>query len=164
MRQNLVAAVLLVGCSWGCAHPQARADKDAVRVGTRATRASISPPEAPPSVVEPPPFAGAVLHFDFDVAVLTPGSARRLQQVADLLRENRRVTITIAGNCDERGTEEYNLALGNRRAEVAKTYLVDLGVSPSRILTISFGHERPIASGHDEAAWAENRRDEVHAN
>jgi len=68
------------------------------------------------------------------------------------------VRVTIEGHCDERGTREYNLALGERRANAAKNYLATLGIDPSRISTISYGKERPVAMGSDESAWAQNRR------
>ena len=74
------------------------------------------------------------------------------------LRDNPDVNVTIEGHCDERGTVEYNLALGDRRAESAKAYLVNLGIPASRIETVSYGEERPVDPGHNEAAWARNRR------
>ena len=83
-----------------------------------------------------------------------------LQKIGAWLSQNPDKTIRIEGNCDERGTEEYNLALGERRAVAAKNYLVSLGVSPKNIVTISFGEEKPADPGHNAAAWAKNRRDE----
>jgi len=80
-----------------------------------------------------------------------------LQAQAAWLTKNPSVTVTVAGNCDERGTREYNLALGERRANSAKDYLVSQGVDSARVTTISYGKERPIALGSDEASWSQNR-------
>jgi peptidoglycan-associated lipoprotein len=100
------------------------------------------------------------IHFDFDKSNITDQAAQVLQRKAQALRSNPNFKIQIQGNCDERGSNEYNLALGQRRAESARKYLVSLGISPDRLSTISFGEERPIATGHDEQAWAQNRRDD----
>ncbi len=100
------------------------------------------------------------IYFDFDQSALQRRAKQDLNHNAQALRERANIRIEIQGNCDERGTEEYNLALGMRRAEVAKRYLVDLGISPSRIDTISFGEENPAVRGHSESAWAKNRRDD----
>jgi peptidoglycan-associated lipoprotein len=83
-----------------------------------------------------------------------------LKRKAAWLRDNPTATVTIEGNCDERGTNEYNLALGERRAESARAYLVDLGISASRLTTISYGEERPLDPRHNEEAWAKNRNDQ----
>lgn len=77
------------------------------------------------------------------------------------MSKNADANIRIEGHCDERGTSEYNLALGDRRANSAKKYLVDLGISAERLSTISYGEEKPADPGHNEAAWAKNRRDEI---
>lgn len=82
-----------------------------------------------------------------------------LNKIAERLKKNESYTIKIEGNCDERGTTEYNLALGNRRANAAMNYLVNLGIKKERIKTVSYGKEKPLDPGHDEAAWAKNRRD-----
>ena len=87
------------------------------------------------------------------------GDAQKvLQAQASWLKQRSSLNITIEGHCDERGTREYNLALGDRRANAVKDYLVALGVSANRITTISYGEERPVALGHNESAWAQNRR------
>jgi peptidoglycan-associated lipoprotein len=96
--------------------------------------------------------------FGFDKFNLTPEARAKLQADAELLKQNPDAKIVLAGHCDERGTVEYNLALGQRRADAVYDYLVDLGVSPSQLSTISYGKEKPFALGHDEAAWALNRR------
>jgi peptidoglycan-associated lipoprotein len=106
-------------------------------------------------------LAGSVLHFDTDASNLDKHDRQRLQHVADYLLGHPGTAIRVAGNCDERGTEEYNLALGQRRSDVAKQYLVDLGVEEARVVTVSYGKEHPASDGHDEASWAQNRRDEL---
>ena len=98
------------------------------------------------------------IHFDFDKYDIRPGDASILKQNAELLKKYHKVKIQIEGHCDERGTNEYNLALGERRANSTKNYLLSIGVSPERISTISYGEERPLDSGHTEDAWTKNRR------
>jgi len=103
---------------------------------------------------------GTMIHFDYDKALIRGGDASVLDQKVAILQANSGLRVRISGHCDERGSDEYNLALGNRRATAAKQYVVSHGIDGSRIETVSYGEERPIASGHDEAAWAQNRRDE----
>lgn len=100
------------------------------------------------------------IYFDFDDSTLRGDAKERLRRNAELLRARSDTRIEIQGHCDERGTEEYNLALGQRRAEAAKRYLIDLGVRRSRVETKTFGEGMPAVRGHDETAWAKNRRDE----
>jgi len=104
------------------------------------------------------------IYFDFDKSTLTPAAQDNLLRKAEWLRENPDATVTIEGHCDERGTNEYNLALGDRRAESAKAFLVDLGIDPMRLTTISYGEERPVDPRHTEEAWAKNRRDHFVVN
>jgi len=99
------------------------------------------------------------IHFDFDKYDIRPGDAEILKENAALLMKNPGVKIQIEGHCDERGTEEYNLALGERRANSAKRYLTSLGLTADRISTISYGKLKPLDPGHNEEAWAKNRRD-----
>lgn len=103
-------------------------------------------------------FLNDNVYFEFDSDVLLPVAEQVLRRKAAWLKANGGVTVAIEGHCDERGTTEYNLALGERRAQSAKTYLVDLGISSIRLRTISYGEERPLDSGHNEEAWAKNRR------
>jgi len=98
------------------------------------------------------------IHFDFDKYDIRPGDAEILKGNAALLLKYPKVKIQIEGHCDERGTIEYNLALGERRSNSTKKYLISLGISPDRISTISYGKERPLDPGHNEEAWAKNRR------
>ena len=104
------------------------------------------------------------IYFEFDKSTLTPAAQDNLLQKAEWLRENPDATVPIEGNCDERGTSEYNLALGDRRAEAAKAFLVDLGIDPMRMTTISYGEERPVDPRQNEEAWAKNRRDHFVVN
>jgi peptidoglycan-associated lipoprotein len=96
--------------------------------------------------------------FEYDSSELSPEAQTILQTDAERLRANPRWVITIEGHCDERGTAEYNLALGERRAVAARTYLVSLGIAADRLRTVSYGKEFPFDPGHDEAAYARNRR------
>ncbi|HEC90977.1 MAG TPA: peptidoglycan-associated lipoprotein Pal [Alphaproteobacteria bacterium] len=101
---------------------------------------------------------GDRVFFDFDRYNLKPSARRTLEKQAAWLKKYSKLTITVQGHTDERGTREYNLALGARRANSAKDYLISLGVNPNRLKTISYGKERPVALGSNEAAWAQNRR------
>jgi peptidoglycan-associated lipoprotein len=107
---------------------------------------------------------GGSVFFGFDSSVINADSERTIGRWAEWMQAYPQVSVTIAGHCDERGTREYNLALGERRANAAKNYLVALGIDPSRIATISYGKERPAVEGHTEAAWAQNRRDDLLLN
>lgn len=100
------------------------------------------------------------IQFEFDRSRITDQAAVVLQRKADVLRAYPNLMVTIEGHADERGSLEYNQALGQRRAESARTYLVNLGLSGGMFRTVSFGEERPIAQGANESAWAQNRRDE----
>jgi peptidoglycan-associated lipoprotein len=99
-----------------------------------------------------------VIYFDTDQYNVDSADAAALQTQAAYLSQYPQISITIEGHADERGTREYNLALGERRANAAKNYLVGLGIAASRISVISYGKERPVALGSNEAAWAQNRR------
>lgn len=101
-----------------------------------------------------------MVHFDFDKATIRPGDAHVLDRKIMILQANPAVRLRVAGNCDERGSDEYNLALGNRRAITAKHYLTSHGIDASRIDVVSYGKERPIDFGHNEEAWAKNRNDQ----
>ena len=103
------------------------------------------------------------LFFEFDSATLTKEAQEKLANVANVLTAHPELKVRIEGNCDERGSEQYNLALGQRRADSAKKYLAGLGVKGPQITAISFGAEKPKAQGHDEEAWRQNRRDDLNA-
>lgn len=103
---------------------------------------------------------GKVVHFDFDQSDIHPSDYKLIKANADYLNLEPKASVTIKGYCDERGTREYNLALGERRAQAVQDALIAEGVSPSRIKVISFGEDNPVDEGHTEAAWAKNRRAE----
>ena len=103
----------------------------------------------------------ATVHFDFDKATIRSDAAGTLQQNASWLSANTKGTVVVEGHCDNRGTNEYNLALGERRAISTKNYYINLGVPGTRINTISYGEERPVNPAENESAWAENRRGET---
>jgi peptidoglycan-associated lipoprotein len=96
--------------------------------------------------------------FAYDSSAIRPDQQAGLNKMAGWLKTNAQAPIRIEGNCDERGTVEYNLALGERRAKAVQDYLLAAGVAPDRISTVSYGKERPFAPGHDESAWQLNRR------
>jgi peptidoglycan-associated lipoprotein len=124
-------------------------------------------PAYPPANVQSQPLPGSVqdfvinvgdrIYFDFDKSEIRPDAAPILAAQASWLQRYPMVLVRIEGNCDERGTREYNFALGARRADAVREFLTDHGVNPARITTISYGKERPIDPGHDEAAWAKDR-------
>jgi peptidoglycan-associated lipoprotein len=151
----------------GCAHQQA-APPVAV--------APAPPPVAPPPqvAVTPAPAAApdgvaaleqalqkATAYFDFNGDQLSPQGMSALQRVGEVLRKHPSLQIRVEGNCDERGTSEYNLALGQRRAEMAKKYLVALGATAAQVDTLSYGAEQPADPRHTDEAWARNRRADV---
>ena len=106
-------------------------------------------------------FANATVYFEFDKSSLTSKSIQTLKSAVDALNENSTIEVTLSGHADERGTREYNLALGQRRAESVSDYLVLNGIKKSRITVKSFGEEQPLAYGQDEASYAKNRRVEI---
>ncbi|MDX1709167.1 MAG: peptidoglycan-associated lipoprotein Pal [Desulfobacterales bacterium] len=103
-------------------------------------------------------FENEDVFFEFDSASLTAEAQDILREKAEWLRDNPGLRVIIEGHCDERGTNEYNLALGDRRAYSSKAFLTDLGIDESRLTTISYGEEQPLATGSTEEAWAKNRR------
>jgi peptidoglycan-associated lipoprotein len=115
-----------------------------------------TPPAPTPSPISSSDFEPAF--FDFDSYSLRNDAQAALDHDAKLLRDHPDINITIEGHCDERGTVEYNQALGQKRAEAARDYVVAAGISASRIEVVSYGKERPFDPGHDENAWAKNRR------
>lgn len=133
---------------------------------TTAPTPTPTPPPPPPSTTPVPgseaDFLASVandkIYFDTNKSDVDDPSQTTLKSQAQWLAQHPDVKVTIEGHCDERGTREYNLALGERRANSTKNYLATLGVDPSRMTTISYGKERPVALGSDEAAWAQNRR------
>jgi len=174
---GLLALAPLVTGSVGCKKkPPAEAAQPA---------APAQPVEAPKPIVEPPPPPPPpppapkpaapkpvtaedlnmqkllrTVYFEFDKYDLRDDARAALAANADWMKANAKWHVLIEGNCDERGTNEYNLALGDKRANAAKQYLVSSGIEASRIRTISYGEERPADPGHTESSWAKNRRDD----
>jgi peptidoglycan-associated lipoprotein len=126
------------------------------------------PPTAAAPMVVPPPAAVPpgmpdkleAIYFDFDKYVILPDGRDAIKRNADWLQQNPGAKVVVEGNCDERGTNEYNMALGQRRADAAAKYLIDLGVAKDRIGTVSYGEEKPICTEKTETCWSKNRRDD----
>jgi peptidoglycan-associated lipoprotein len=168
-----VAALMAVGCAKkqtvksegapGAAAPGAVSEAPvkeapAAPVGPTLAEQRASAAAAGVAVTEEKPSQFDDVRFDFDKSEVREDGRRTCQVVADYLKKNPRAKLEIEGHCDERGTAEYNLALGERRATAVMTYLVSLGVSKAGLSTVSFGKEKPLDPGHDEEAWAKNRR------
>ncbi len=142
--------------------------------GKRRETASVKftcapPPPPPPAPAPPPPPPPVVVEepvdkyvqdifFDYDKSEIRPDSREKLEMAAGWMKKHPDAEFLLEGHCDERGTREYNLALGDRRANATKDYLASLGVDPAKLKTISYGKERPFVEGHDESAWSKNRR------
>jgi peptidoglycan-associated lipoprotein len=150
---TLLAAVLLVAACAGNEENKGAAAGN----GGAAPAATTTTSATPGSEQDLVQNVGDRVFFDFDKSDIKAEGRQTLQRQADWLKKYPNVTVTIAGNCDDRGTREYNLALGERRASAAKKALVALGVPANRISTISYGKERPSVVGDNEAAWAQNR-------
>ena len=166
IRSIVVCAVVATAlAAFGCAkkaveQPPTSANTPPVPGGPAPT----STPAAPaPTTPAPPTTTSANLDlqpafFDLDSDALREDARMALDKDARALRENATVAVTIEGHCDERGTAEYNQALGERRAQAAKDYLVAAGIAESRLKIVSYGKERPFSEGHDESSWQQNRR------
>ena len=148
----MAGALLLAGCP----------KKPEVATGAPRAEAPAPVPEARPEPAPPAPAAAKEplqdVFFDFDKAVIRDDGKKSLNENIQWLKANPAVQIRVEGHCDERGTNEYNLALGERRAKVVRDYLVAGGIDAKRISTVSYGEERPFVQGHDESAWKGNRR------
>jgi peptidoglycan-associated lipoprotein len=163
IRFRLCAALLLLA---GCSSPDEAPQGSALGEGAGGGAGGAGGIASSELAGQPTPgtqedlavSVGDRVFFDYDSVVLNPEATGVLDQQAAWLQQYPDVIVTIEGHADERGTGEYNLALGDRRANAVKNYLLALGVSPARLLTISYGEERPADPGHDEAAWAQNRR------
>ncbi len=131
------------------AERQKRAELDKVKL-EEATKAAAAAALAPEKLEK--------VYFDFDKYEVKPDFRAPLERDAASIKDHPDAKVVVEGHCDERGTEEYNLALGERRAMSVKTFLVSLGVKDGQLYTISYGEERPVDNGHDEKAWSQNRR------
>ena len=163
----LILAFSLAGC--GCfmqaqkgEAPPPKPPEEQKMVAPEEKKEVPMPPPPPPPPPPAPVAAAPVLnnvYFDFDRYNVRPGDAEILKKNLDWFKANPTTKVRIEGNCDERGTVEYNLALGQKRADAAKNYLTGLGVDGKRLDTISYGKERPVCTEHNEGCWAQNRRD-----
>ena len=161
----LSLAVALAVTGAGCAKKPAKTEPvpPASTTPTPAPTPPPTPAPAPTPAPEPPkPAVTAgdlqVIHFGYDSFQLDDAARSALDSNAKLLRDNPDLSVSVDGHCDERGTVEYNQALGQKRAEAVQQYLSDQGIPSTRFRVISYGKERPVDEGHDEGAWARNRR------
>jgi peptidoglycan-associated lipoprotein len=141
--------------------PSSSMTKSAPKTAEVPVTRSATPAEAP---VKPAPSAAVAsplqdIFFDFDDSMIRSDQRKSVEQDFAYLKAHPELKVQVEGNCDERGTEEYNLALGERRAESVKNALVAEGIPADRLITISYGKDKPFALGHDEKAWRLNRRD-----
>lgn len=141
------------------AEARAAAEREAAERARREAEARAAAERAAALNAARAAFA-TMIYFDYDRSELKPEARATLDAKLPLLRANANVRIRIAGHTDERGSDEYNIALGQRRAASAKAYLVANGIAADRIDVVSFGEDRPAAMGSDESAWSQNRRDE----
>lgn len=160
---TLFAALLLLGACGTTPEEQASTESESASTTTEATTTdSIStepvPGPAPGSQEDLTVNVGDRIFFGFDSSELDMEAQATIERLAIWLNSNPSATLTIEGHCDERGTTEYNLALGDRRATAVRDFLIALGISPGRLSTISYGEERPAVNGQGESIWAQNRR------
>ncbi len=168
MRPRTAAVLLSIGAMLvlsaglaGCARRSVEAPPAPVSAPAVAAPQETPAPATPAPAAPPPALASgdlAPVFFGFDSVLLEDAARAVLDGIARRLRDLPEARITIEGHCDERGTVEYNQALGERRAQVTRDYLIAAGVSGAQIQIVSYGKERPFDEGHDEAAWASNRR------
>ncbi|GAN69139.1 peptidoglycan-associated lipoprotein Pal [Acetobacter orleanensis] len=152
MRLKYIAALSMVALLSACAHEKANTGDS-----SGASTAMQPSGPVPGSEEDLVATAGDRVLFPLNKSGLTSDAQATLEKQAAWLAKYPQVNVEVAGNCDDRGTEEYNIALGQRRANAARDYLVAKGVASSRISTISYGKDRPTAEGDDESAWAQNR-------
>ncbi|MEL0165081.1 MAG: peptidoglycan-associated lipoprotein Pal [Alphaproteobacteria bacterium] len=151
----VAATFLLAACETAS---QVSGDSASTSASNTASSSSASSSAADKTPAEKLAQVGDTVNFDFDSAELTVSARSTLNRQAAFLSLNPDLMIVIEGHADERGTREYNLALGDRRATAVRDYLVAKGINSARVRTVSYGKERPAVAGSDEAAWAKNRR------
>jgi peptidoglycan-associated lipoprotein len=175
-RWSVVVLAVILSVSLGCAKKAVVKSTDSGASAAGAKEGGIVTETVKPEAPAPAPMSTAMaatpaeaatmeqpstfedIHFDFNQAFIREDAKPVLAKIADAMKANRSASLSIEGHCDERGTAEYNLALGARRAAAAKKYLVSLGVGAGSLSTVSFGEEKPVDPGHTEEAWAKNRR------
>ncbi|MGH7742513.1 MAG: peptidoglycan-associated lipoprotein Pal [Candidatus Eiseniibacteriota bacterium] len=167
MNLPLLGVLMALVVTSGCAHKPKPAPAAPTTPAPAETQQVPTPAPTPAATTAPAPDAAATtlksedlgtIYFDFDSANLSEQARGMLDHSAKLLRDHPGVHVLIEGDCDERGTAEYNQALGEKRAQAARDYLVAAGIAASRIDIISYGKEHPVDPGHDERAWSHNRR------
>ncbi len=165
MKKSLILSIVLVNLLAACASEPAKEEVSEPAPVEAAAPAPVAETAAAPA---PAPVAEAVampeinsVHFPFDVDAVQPEDMATLQAHGAYLSENANARVRVEGNCDERGSSEYNLGLGQRRANNTKKALVLAGANPSQIETVSFGEEKPSCTGHDEGCWGQNRRADI---
>jgi peptidoglycan-associated lipoprotein len=161
-----VIALMLVSALAACSHARPAPETEPAKPAAAAPEAAPAPAPAaatppPAQAAAPVPVPNDSLYFDFDRSDLTPQSTELLARLGPLLAQHSELHLRVEGNCDERGSEEYNIALGQRRAGAAKKYLVQLGARDDQITARSYGKDKPRAQGHDEESWRQNRRDDL---
>ncbi len=169
---KILLSVLLTGLLAACASQEAKEQPKAT-VEEKAPAPAAPAPTPQTAVATPEPVAVDPLHdpnnilskrsvyYDFDSAVIKDEFRSLVEAHSGYLSDHRNAQVTVEGNCDERGSREYNLALGQRRADGVKKAMTVLGASSGRIQTVSFGKEKPKATGHDESSWSQNRRSDI---
>jgi peptidoglycan-associated lipoprotein len=154
----VAATFLLAACETASQFSGDSASTSASNTASSSSASSASSSAADKTPAEKLAQVGDTVNFDFDSAELTVSARSTLNRQAAFLSLNPDLMIVIEGHADERGTREYNLALGDRRATAVRDYLVAKGINSARVRTVSYGKERPAVAGSDEAAWAKNRR------
>lgn len=152
---SLIAIMAMI-FAVGCGHKPKPVIEPPKEAPVETTTVVKPPPE--PVVEQPAPLELTTIHFDFDKFNLRPDARDIMAQNADAMSKKTSAVIKIEGHCDERGSEAYNMALGEKRAATARDYLVNYGVNKDKISIISYGKSRPVDTGHNEEAWAKNRR------
>ena len=171
MYKSKVLMILILGLVISIAGLNGCSKKKKITPVVEEKKEAPAPKPAPPAVVPKAPekkeegvprdLSFQTLFFDFDKSNIRSDQRGTMQRNAQLLSKYQTVKIRIEGHCDERGTDEYNLALGQRRADSVQSFLSDYGISSSRISTVTYGEMRPADPGHNEVAWAKNRRCEI---
>ncbi len=166
----LAATILLVAACETAVEEQAdvsgtgSAEQATTATTTAESKATMESKVIPGSQEDLVLNVGSQIQFAYDKSNLRPDARQVVERWADWLQQYPAVTVTIEGHCDERGTREYNLGLGERRADSARKYLIALGINADRVGTISYGKERPLCVSSNEACWSQNRRDMLLVN
>jgi peptidoglycan-associated lipoprotein len=163
MKKSILLTLLFSIAIWGCSKKQTVKQEEPIKqpeVQAPVPAAPATPPPAEPAAALPKLDLQAI-YFEFDSYALRAEAKEMLNKAGSLLRSYPEISLRLEGHCDQRGTAEYNLALGEKRANAVRNYLMDLGVAKSRLSTVSYGKEKPAALGNDEESWAKNRRVEI---